>query len=328
MPEVRVGVIGVGRMGEVHVQAYCRNLAARVEAVVDTREDRANAIAAAYGGRAFTSVEDMLDQVELDAVSVCTNDELHVAPALAALAAGKHVLLEKPIATTLDDADTITRAAEASGTKFLVGQILRFDPRYAHVKERVAGGDLGELETVFARRLNHVGAQDNLRGRVSVLSFLGVHDFDYVRWLSGSEPARVHTEAVSGVHTANGYDIEDNTFTLIRFHSGVVACVEAGWVLPNAHPRRADFKLEAICTRGVANIDMYSQGIAICTERGWERPSLGHAIDAEVGHFLDCILNDGPPLVTGQDGRAALAMSLAAQESARTGRIVEMAEIA
>ena len=121
---------------------------------------------------------------------------------------------------------------------------LSTDPRYALVKQRLDDGELGELDAVFARRLNNVGSQDVLRGRVSVLSFLGVHDFDYILWLSDSRPVRVHTESVAKVHRAAGYDVEDHTFTLVRFADDSIACVEAGWVLPDSHPRRADIKLE------------------------------------------------------------------------------------
>lgn len=324
MEPVKVAVVGVGFMGVQHVQAYARNLAAKLEAVVDVREERARQVAQRFGVQAFADTQEMLEKSDVQAVSICTDDERHVEPALACLAAGKHVLLEKPIAATVEDADKIIRAAEQAGVKFLIGHIVRFDPRYAHVKQRLDSGELGELEAVFARRLNHVGSQQILRGRVSVLSFLGVHDFDYLRWLSGSEPVRVHTESVAKVHKAAGYDIEDHTFTLIRFANDVVACVEAGWVLPDAHPRKGDFKLEVIGTRGMARVDLFSHDLAVCTERGWEVPRIGHAIDPEVAHFLDCILNDAPPLVTGEDGREALRLSLAAQESARTGRIVEL----
>lgn len=324
MEPMKVAVVGVGFMGMQHVEAYARNLAAKLAAVVDVREQRAREVAERFGAQAFTNTQEMVEKSDVQAVSICTDDERHLEPALVCLAAGKHVLLEKPIATTLEDADKIIGAAERAGVKFLVGHIVRFDPRYAHVKARVDSGELGELEAVFARRLNHVGSQDILRGRVSVLSFLGVHDFDYVRWLSGSEPVRVYTESVGKVHRAAGYDIEDHTFTLIRFANDMVACVEAGWVLPNVHPRKADFKLEVIGTRGMAQVDLFSYDLVLGTERGWEVPRIGHAIDPEVTHFLDCILNDTPPLVSGKDGREALRLSLAAQESARTGRIVEL----
>jgi len=324
MEPVKVAVVGVGTMGVLHAEAYSRNRAAELQAVADVRQGVASKAAERFGVRAFSDLGQMLNETDVEAVSICTNDGQHTDPALACFAAGKHVLLEKPIATTLPDADEIIRAAKQAGVKFLVGQIVRFDPAYSHVKTRLDSGELGELEVVYARRLNHLGSQDTLQGRISVLSFLGVHDFDYVRWLSQSEPVRVHTESVAKVHRAAGHDVEDHTFTLIRFANGVVACVEAGWVLPDSHPRKADFKLEVIGTRGMAQVDLLGGNLAVCTERGWELPPMGQALDAEIAHFINCILDDGPPLVSGEDGREALRLSLAAQESAKTGRIVEL----
>jgi predicted dehydrogenase len=324
MREVRVGVVGVGLMGTQHAEAYARNPLCELVAVVDVREDVAGAAAERFGAEAYADVGRMLADCELDAVSVCTNDEAHVEPTLACLAAGKHVLLEKPIATTIDDADRIIDGADRAGTSLLIGHIVRFDPRYALVKQRADAGELGELAAVFARRLNHVGSQDVLRGRVSVLSFLGVHDFDYLLWLSGSRPVRVHTESVAKVHRAGGYDVEDHTFTLVRFADGMVACVEAGWILPDSHPRRADIKLEVIGTQGMAQVDLLAADMAVCTADGWTIPPLGHAIDAEVTHFLRCALGEAEPLVTGREGREALRLSLAAQESAATGETVSL----
>jgi UDP-N-acetylglucosamine 3-dehydrogenase len=324
MQEVRVAVVGVGLMGMQHAEAYARNPLCELVGVADVREDAARAASERFGVSSYPDTESMLADCGVDAVSVCTSDEAHVEPALACLAAGKHVLLEKPIATTIDDADLIIDAADRAGVSLLIGQIVRFDPRYALVKQRVDAGELGELAAVFARRLNHVGSQEILRGRVSVLSFLGVHDFDYLLWLSGSRPVSVHTESVAKVHRAAGYDVEDHTFTLVRFADGMVACVEAGWILPDSHPRRADIKLEVIGTQGMAQVDLLAADMAVCTGDGWRIPPLGHAIDAEVTHFLRCALGEAEPLATGADGREALRLSLAAQESAATGETVSL----
>jgi len=324
MEPTKVAVVGVGTMGEQHAAAYARTPLAELEAVVDLRKDLANRVAERFGVRAFTSTQEMLEEADVEAISVCTNDERHVDPALACFEAGRHVLLEKPIATTLEDADTIIGGADRAGVKLLVGHIVRFDARYAQVKARLDRGDLGELEAAFARRLNSIGSQSVLRGRVSVLSFLGVHDFDYLLWLSSSRPVRVHTESVARVHKAAGYAVEDHTFTLIRFASGAIACVEAGWVLPESHPRGADIKLEVIGTHGMAQVDLVPNELVFCTGRGWEVAPIGHAIDAEVAHFLECVRKGRQPLVTGQEAREALRLSLAAQGSAETGRTVEL----
>jgi UDP-N-acetylglucosamine 3-dehydrogenase len=324
MRAVRVGVIGTGNMGRQHVKAYARSRFCELVAIADIDGDVAQSVADEFGVGAYHSVEEMLANCELDAVSICTNDEKHVAPTLACLESGLNVLLEKPIATTLEDADTIISAAKSSGKKFMVGQIVRFEPRYALVKSKVDEGELGELETVYARRLNHIGSQDILKGRVSVISFLGVHDFDYLLWLSDSRPTRVYTESIGRIHKAAGHDIEDHTFTLMHFEDGMIACVEAGWVLPNVHPRQADFKLQVIGTKGMTRIDLVSNDIVLGTDKGWVVPRVGQMLDLEIDHFLDCIVNDREPLVSGEEGREALRICLAAQESARTESVIDL----
>jgi UDP-N-acetylglucosamine 3-dehydrogenase len=161
-------VIGAaGAMGQVHTRTYRSLPAARLLGVCDVD---AATLAAAAGdapvGRRYQDYEALLADPEVEAVSVCTPDGQHVGPAVAAAQAGKHVLLEKPIATTLEDARTIVRACSAAGVVLLVGHVLRFDPRFVAAREALSAGELGDLLTVFARRANGVGAQDRLRGRV------------------------------------------------------------------------------------------------------------------------------------------------------------------
>ena len=322
---IGIGVAGVGVMGEIHIQAYLRNPLVRLVGVCDVDLQRVRWIASKYETTAYSTVEDLIAQAEVEAVSICTSDQHHLAPTLCALDGGKHTLLEKPLATTLADADQIIDKDRNTSAKLMIGHIVRFDPRYARIKQMLDDGELGQLETIFARRMNTVDAQDVLKGRVSVLSFLGVHDFDYLRWLAGAEASRVHTETVSKLLKSRGYDVEDNTFTLIRFANGVVGCVESGWALPANLPRKADFKLEAIGTKGVGYVDLVQQGLAVCTaDQGFQRPGLGHSIDAEIAHFIDCILEHKQPLIDATDGRAALEISLAAQRSARSGTIVQL----
>jgi predicted dehydrogenase len=323
--EVGVGIIGVGRMGELHIQSYLANPLARVVGICDTNEERTREMAERYGVPACPRTQDLLARDDLEAVSICTNDESHVSPTLEAIAAGKHILLEKPIATSLADADRIIAAADAAPIRFMIGQIVRFDPRYERVKALADKGELGELLSLFVRRHNTVKAQDTLRGRVSVLSFLGVHDFDYLLWLAGSPAVRVFTESVSKLLASRGYPVEDNTFTTIRFANGTIGCAEIGWALPANEPRRADFKVEVIGTRGVARIDLVEQALTVCTESGgYVRPDFGHSLGAELEHFLACVRDGKPCQVTGRDGRAALELSIAAQRAAKTGAPVTL----
>ena len=325
---IGVAVVGVGYMGAIHARTYAAEPRAHLVGVYDARADTARSVAAEVGAAAFASLDELLDRPEVEAVSICTPDADHIEPTLAALAAGKHVLLEKPIATTMADADRIVAAAETAAGQLMVAQIVRFDPRYVRVKRMLDDGALGDPISLHARRITSSASQENLRGRVSVQLFLGIHDYDTIRWLTGREFVQVHTEARSGMLAAKGYAVEDVAFTVGRLEGGAVACVESGWVLPPEIPRGGDIKLEVIGTGGTARVDLVEQGLAVCrTGERYERPSFGHAIGEEIADFLDGIAAGRQPSVTAADGRASLQVALAAIRSSELGAPVRPASM-
>ena len=146
------------------------------------------------------------------------------------------MLVEKPLASTIADGERIIAAARDGGAILSVGHLLRFDYRYAQIRRRCAAAMLGELQSLHARRWNTKSAQQRLRGRSSLPVFLGVHDYDLLRWIAGSEPVRVVAEGRSRVLAAQGYSVEDTNIALISFANGVLAVMEAGWILPEGHP--------------------------------------------------------------------------------------------
>jgi len=319
-----VGVIGVGFMGRQHAEMLSALADARLVGVADANEKAAEEVARALNVDGYGDYNELLGRDDLDCVVIATSDEAHVEPVRAAANAGVHILLEKPIATTIEDAHTIIDTCERCGVKLMIGFILRFDPRYKRVKEIVDSGDIGDVESIFCRRTNLITSQERLRGRVSVLSFLGVHDFDIMRWISGSEVERVHTEAVWNVHRRSGYDVEDTTWTLLRFRNGVIGALEAGWVLPETFPTKADFKLEVTGTRGIASYDLTRQELLVSSASGHFAERYTPMLRSELEHFISCVREDTEPSVTGRDGLAALEISLAAQLSARENRIVNL----
>ena len=322
--DLGVGIIGVGFMGQLHAKAIPNIHDVRLVAVADASRETAVRVAKEYGADACFSSADLVRRKDVDCVVIATNDEAHVEPVAAAASAGKHILLEKPIATTLPDADKIIRICTKSKIKLMIGFVLRFDPRYARVKQAVAAGEIGELETIFCRRTNLVTSQERLKGRVSVLSFLGVHDFDIMRWVAGSEVKRVHTEAVWNLHKKSGYNVEDTTWTLLRFDNGVIGSLETGWIVPTTFPTKADFKLEAVGTGGMIQYDLTKQELMFTKPEGHYAERFNPMLQYELEHFFDCVRNDKTPLVTGADGRAALEISLAAQRSAKEERIIAL----
>ncbi len=149
-----------------------------------------------------------------------------------------------------------------------------------------------------------------------MLHFLGIHDFDMMRWVVGSEPVSIYTEASTSVPRV--YPAENETFSIIRFANGVVGCAHIGWNLPNSHPAGRDFKLDVIGNKGVLNVDLATQGVGVFTTDGAKFPSTSPGLVEEDKAFVNCVLDDTPVPVTGQDGVVALKMVLAALESIET----------
>jgi len=189
---VRFGVIGLGDFGERHVQALKSIGWVEVVAVCSRTRSRAEEVARTYGVRKwYTDREKLVKDSEVDALTIATADDDHVEPTILAAEAGKPALLEKPIATTLEDADKIISSVKRSGIIFMVGHILRFDKRYRMVYNMVREGRLGRIGSMYARRIGRQRAAGIFLNRVSPPVQTGVHDIDIMRWIAGSEVVQV-----------------------------------------------------------------------------------------------------------------------------------------
>lgn len=315
-PYLDVAVVGLGDIGRAHVDAVQRAHSTRLAALVDIDPARTAAMREAVDCPAFESVEAMLAGADVDLVMVCTTDHLHVEPVRAAAAAGKHVFVEKPIATTIEDIDAIEAAIDEAGVAFTVGHCLRFDPKYAEVKRRIDAGDIGDVVSLYARRQNRTVTPRRLGGRISSVMFLGVHDIDILNWYVGRPPVAVYAASADPVMRSFGFDIDDVTWTTIRYENGAIGVVESGWLLPENYPRSGHFALVAMGTRGLANLDEFDEGLSIASER-YDHLPLVDRLTPQIEHFARAILDGRPPLVGARDARLAVEVALAATRSAR-----------
>jgi predicted dehydrogenase len=313
MKALNIGVIGLGNIGQKHCESLAQIRQANVVAVSDINSQVVEKTAAALKSSAYERFEDLLAHPGLEAVIVALPDQLHRDAVVLAARAGKHVLVEKPIATTEEDACEMIEAAEQANVKLMVGFTLRFIPHYIQAKNAVSTGKLGDVVSVFARRLNVISQAERIGGRTGVLHFLGIHDFDMLRWIVGSEPVSIYTEASTSVPRM--YPSENETFSVIKFANGVVGCAHIGWNLPNSYPAGRDFKLDIVGNKGALNVDLTNQGIGIYTADGAKMPSTSPALVEEDKAFINCVLDDTTVPVTGNDGVVALRMVTAALES-------------
>ena len=322
MEKLNIGVIGLGAIGQKHCEALARVERAKLVSVSDVNEQVLSKTAKTFGAKPFKDYEEMLANSSLDAVIVATPDEIHTEPCISAAKAGKHILVEKPIATTIQDAQAIIVAAENAKVKLMVGFSLRFDLHYMTVKKMVADGQLGDLISVFARRLNIITQADRINGRCGVLHFLGIHDFDALRWIIGSEPVSIYTEESTSV--PKKYPQDNESFSIIRFANGVRACAHIGWNLPLQHLGGRDFKFDIMGTKGALYLDQMRQGIEVYSATLSKFPSVNSGLYIEDRAFVDCVLDDTPSPSTGADGLAALKMVMGAVKSIETGLPVKL----
>jgi predicted dehydrogenase len=338
--QLGVGVIGVGAFGSRHAEVYKQLRICQLIGVADISSQRLDQVRSALQVKGYTDYHDLLARDDIHVVSVCTTDELHVEAAAAAAKAGKHVFVEKPLALTPEDCDTIIAACARSGVKLSVGHILRFDPRYHTAYEQIREGRIGGLVHLFARRNNSIRSADRLAQHTSVLFFLGIHDLDFINWCVGARAERVYAEATFQRLS----NTPDTVLAVIRFPDGVIASLEASWVLPASHPGRLDARFEAVGTSGAVYVNGGSEVLSVVREQvgpddvagsPFEQPELFYGpvvlgervgvLRDELSHFVHCVIDDTEPLVSGQDGRAAVELARAIQESFETGRVVELA---
>ena len=322
MKELNIGVVGLGAIGQKHCEVLAQIRQANLVAVADVSPELLNKTAEKFGAKAYAGYEKMLLHPGLDAIVVATPDHLHRDVTIAAAEAGKHILVEKPIATTEEDALAMMVAAEKAKVKLMVGFTLRFVPHYIQARQAVASGKLGQVISVFARRLNVITQAERIGGRTGVLHFLGIHDFDMLRWMVGSEPVSIYAEASTSVPRV--YPQENEAFTIIRFENGVVACAQIGWNLPKSHPGGRDFKLDISGSEGSLNMDLAKQGLEIYSESEAKFPSTAPGLIEEDRAFVNCVLDDTAVPVSGKDGLVALQMVSAALKSIETGLPVSL----
>jgi UDP-N-acetylglucosamine 3-dehydrogenase len=319
---VRVAVIGVGAMGANHVRVFGALPEAELVAVADSDAARLDELSRGRSLRAYEDYLRLLDEERPDAVSIAVPTRLHAEVALACIERGLPVLVEKPLAASVDEGERLRAAAEARGVPLMVGHVERFNPAVQELSRRLRAGALGRVYQARARR---VGPFYRRERDVGVVYDLATHDIDVLRLLLGCEVEQVQAETVRGVRT----EFEDAVTGLLRFEDGTVAVLEANWLTP-AKVR----ELSVLGERGMCDVDYIAQtlrsfAIAADAESALEEisfPNPGEApLRAELSTFLRVARGLEPAPVTAADGIAAMRVAEALVESARRGEAVRLA---
>src|SRR5699024_4337641 len=183
MKRLKMAVVGIGVMGQLHARTISECDSAELVAIIDLNEELGKKEAEKYGVKYYKNIEDIIYTDVADAYSVVLPDRLHVDITSKILLAGKHVLLEKPMADTLEGAKKIEEAAEKGNDRVMIGHVMRFDLRYANAAKAIRDGEIGDIVHVSARRLSNIDVGVRMNGSSSVLFYLGIHDVDALQWV-------------------------------------------------------------------------------------------------------------------------------------------------
>ena len=314
MKKLGVAVVGTGFWGKNHARVYKELASTELIAICDVNEERAKSIANQFGVKAYTNSSQMLKDKEIEAVSVCTWSTFLAQEALKALRAGKHVLVEKPMATNTQQAEKLVKTAEENGLHLTVGFLMRFIPGLQHIRQAVESKKIGELVCATAKR---VSQWPERIGDVGVVKDTAIHDIDVMRFISGEDPITVYAKMGSMKHRK----FEDYAQIMLTYKDGKSAFIESNWLTP--------YKTRALTVTGsdaIMRLDYITQDLWIeqQTETLQPRYPFQEPLKLELQHFVDCIVEKKKPVVTGEDGVRALEVAQAAMQSSAKNRAIQL----
>ncbi len=318
MKKLNIAVIGLGNMGRHHVRVYSENPDVNLVAVCDSNPTLRAQFEETYAVKGYSDYKLLIDEQNLDALSIVASTRLHYEMAKYAIEKGVNVLVEKPIADTIERADDLIRLAKQHNVKLMVGHIERFNPSVQVVDQLIKAGEVGRVVSISTRRLGGFPGQIK---DANVLIDLAVHDIDIIHTLIGeSSPTQILIN--SGRAVAD--DRDDYADILLRY-SIVSAYVQVNWITPNRIRT-----LTVTGNEGYIQMDYIAQTVTLFKSKVTKTVSLTGEVTiglpvsepisievpkkeplaSELGHFITCIQTNSSPLVTGENGRDALAIAL------------------
>jgi len=332
----KVAVIGVGSMGRNHVRVFSEIPDVELVGIVDSNPELVEKVGKSFHVPYFYDYVEMIENVQPDAVSIVVPTSLHYSVAKEILGLGCHVFVEKPIASTIDEAADLVETAQQLGLKLMVGHIERFNPAIVELKRRLVNNELGKIFQIHARRL---GPFPTRIQDVGVIMDLAPHDLDIMRYLNCSDVDRLHAETNRILH-----ETQDDLFAgLLRFNDGVLGVLEINWLTPTKIR-----ELFVTGERGMFQVNYITQDLyffenADMNGDSWSTLSLIRGVSegmvvkypikkreplrVELETFLSLLDGLSPEYENGYDAQIAIMLVDALKESARTGRAFEFTQL-
>lgn len=328
MDKIRVAVVGAGIYGKHHLDAYSTNPNAELVAVCDKDKETADSVQRNYHVPVYTDLEELLNHEKVDAVSVATPDPYHRDPVLTAIAHGKNVLVEKPLATSSTDAYEIIDAAKKAGVRVMVDYHKRWDPASIAVKNKLQEAATGKpvrgymcMDNIYDVALNWL----KWSSHSSPVHFVGTHCYDLIRYYMGCEVKQVYAVGHKGILASRGVDTYDSVTALLEMENGCTWTVENAWILPDGFAKADDGRTEILCENEMIRVDSQHRGVEFFDDKKQYTPNIcfiqdsngrpvGFGIDP-LNDFVNCLLTNKPFIANLNDGLEAELIAEAVHKS-------------
>lgn len=340
MKPLKIGVIGCGSIAKHrHIPEYMANEHAEIVAVCDIVKDRAEEMAERIGAKAYTDYKELLKDESIEAVSVCTPNALHAPISIDALKAGKHVLCEKPMATSTEEAQSIIDAANQAGRKLMIGHNQRFVPSHQKAKELISKGEAGKIYS-FRTAFGHGGPEGwSVDGKdswffrkeeafIGAMGDLGVHKTDLMRYILGEE--FVEVGAFVETSSKENADVDDTAVCVLKTESGTIGTLAASWSYQKEdnstviYGEKAVLRLEEDPVNSL--VVQYPTGEVVKYELGGIQTNDdgGQSASGVIDRFVTSVVEDVPAAVPGEEAMKSLQVVLGALESSKTKQIIRL----
>ena len=337
---LNVAVVGAGIYGINHVNAYTWNPDTNLVAVCDLNKEITDRIGKEYNVKTYNDVNEMLDNEEIDAVSIATPDAFHMDPALAAIRHGKPILVEKPLATTSGDARKILEEAKKYNVRVAVDYHKRWDPAAVNLKNELEKESTGKVIRGYMSMEDIIDVPTEWFGwadKSSPVHFLGTHCYDQIRWYMGCEVEEVYAVGTKELLRSKGVDTYDTIQAFLKFENGCYWTVENSWILPKGFAKNNDGRTQILCENAMLRADSQNRGVEIFDNQkcrtpnsyfildNWGRPR-GFGIEP-INDFIYCLKNDIPFVADGNDGLQAELIAEAVHKSLETKQAVKIERV-
>lgn len=340
---INIGIIGCGKIAQVrHIPEYLDRKDVKLVGLFDLNHERAEELANRYGAQAYDSWEEMLQDPQIDAVSICTANHVHAAMSIDALKSGKHVLCEKPMAVTLQECEDMVNAAKESGKFLMIGQNQRLTAAHQKARELIQKGEIGEILT-FRTAFGHGGPEtwsinpgkntwffDKTKAAMGAMADLGIHKTDLIQYLTGQQITEVTAKVVT--LDKRGPDgeligVDDNAICIYKMSGGAIGTMTASWT----YYGEEDNSTVIYGTKGILRIyDDPHYSMKLITASGEKVLYELEAIQTNdnqtksgvIDYFVDCLSKNIPPEISGESVLPAMKAVFAALDSSSTGKTI------